>query len=103
MEGIGIGLGILAIAVAFLLVVGAFAAIAARGKHAVVCPGDGRPATVRSSGGNGVAVVLGGAEPRIAKCDRWPDRAGCAQGCVAELKAPPTFEQVDAVLRRRRA
>jgi hypothetical protein len=101
MEGIGIGLGIFAIAISFMLIVGAAAALAAREEHSVVCPADGKEATVHCSAADGVREVFGGPGPCIAACDRWPARMGCAQGCAAQLTAPPTRESVDALRRHR--
>jgi hypothetical protein len=100
MEGIGIGLGIVAIAIAYILILSAFAAAAARGKHSVVCPADGRTAMVRCRAVDGASGVFTGAPPHIARCDRWPERAGCAEACVRQLTAPPTVEQVQLAVRR---
>jgi len=92
MAGIEIGLVVVGIAVAYLLLVGVGATIAARARTTVVCPADGRQASVRCRAVDGVRGVFAGKEPRIGACDRWPERASCPQGCVAQLDAAPTVE-----------
>jgi len=103
MEGFGIGLGILAIALGFLIMVAIGGAVVARSKHAVACPRDGSLVVIRCRAAGGATYALGGRQLHVATCDHWPGRAGCPEGCVAQLTAAPTIESVEGVQRERRS
>jgi len=83
-----------------MLVVGLFAGVVlmrlaaalARyaGKRVITCPETHRPAGVtvdaRHAALSGLALHP---DLRLSDCSRWPERAGCGQECLAEIKVAP--------------
>jgi hypothetical protein len=56
----------------------------------VTCPENGETAAVRVDAANAVKEVLYGRENfHLNKCSRWPERADCGQGCLAQIEADP--------------
>ena len=48
-----------------------------RGRRVITCPENHRPA----------ATVFGRApELRLSECSRWPEKAGCGQECLSEIR-----------------
>jgi hypothetical protein len=61
-----------------------------RGARLITCPENRRPAGVRVDDGHAALTALKGTpELRLASCSRWPERAGCGQGCLAQIEAAP--------------
>jgi hypothetical protein len=61
-----------------------------RGRRLVSCPEDRCSAAVRVAAGDAAAESLGG-QPRLhlKACSHWPERAGCAQECLAQIENDP--------------
>jgi hypothetical protein len=54
-----------------------------RGQHEVLCPDNGKPATVEIRVLRGAMTsVLDDPEVFVRTCSRWPEKAGCDEGCV---------------------
>ncbi len=73
---------------------GAFLALRAflryRGKRVITCPETQQPAAVHVNAVAAARVaVLGKSNVRLDQCSRWPERAGCGQECLSEIKADP--------------
>ena len=52
----------------------------------VLCPRDGSPSLVKLDSWYAVRMhALGNPELLVGRCSRWPARAGCGQGCRAEM------------------
>jgi hypothetical protein len=61
-----------------------------RGQRVVTCPETRGPAGVTVDVGHAAATaVREKADVRLATCTRWPERADCNQGCVAQIEASP--------------
>jgi hypothetical protein len=56
-----------------------------RGRRMVICPETKQPAAVNVGASK---AALGGGF-RLSDCDRWPEREGCGQECLAEINAAP--------------
>lgn len=66
----------------------------------VHCPATGSAEAIRLHA-TGEALSLGlRAKPRVMACSLWPDRKGCAQGCLAEVKSSPEHCAMQLVLMR---
>lgn len=94
------GLVILAIlaagAIMVLLPVALTAFFEHRGPKKVVCPETGLPATVGVDAGHAARWAMFGLVRLSAQnCSRWPERIGCAQGCLT----PPAGEGAPAETR----
>lgn len=64
--------------------------LALSGDRVIVCPETHEPAGVTLERFRGALRALAGYEPlRVAGCSRWPERAGCAQECLREIRAAP--------------
>lgn len=61
-----------------------------RGERVVTCPETKRTAGVeldtRHAALTGIAAH---AHLRLSECSRWPERAGCGQGCISQIEAAP--------------
>ncbi|MCX6632517.1 MAG: hypothetical protein NTW28_33350 [Candidatus Solibacter sp.] len=58
-----------------------------RGQRVVTCPETKRPAGVAVDATHAVATVFGKApELRLSECTRWPEKAGCGQECLSEVR-----------------
>ena len=88
MTMLGAGLIILMIAfsaVGFLWVLPAWRAY--RGARTVTCPETGESATVQVDAARVAASAWGGVpDVRLKDCSRWPEKAGCGQDCLIELR-----------------
>lgn len=59
-----------------------------RGRHDVLCPENGKPATIRVRAIHGAMTsVLDDPEVFVRACSRWPEKKGCDQACVGSLNA----------------
>ncbi|HEX5856168.1 MAG TPA: hypothetical protein VFZ57_11165, partial [Thermoanaerobaculia bacterium] len=78
-------LGIAFSAVGFLWVLPAYRRY--RGKWVVTCPETCDPAGVEVDAARVAASAWGGRlDVRLKACSRWPEKAGCGQGCLAEVE-----------------
>jgi hypothetical protein len=58
-----------------------------RGQRIVTCPETQRPAGVVLDATHAAASAFGKApELRLSECSRWPEKAGCGQECLSEVK-----------------
>jgi hypothetical protein len=56
----------------------------------VSCPETMKEAIVRIQVARAIASTLsGGNELRLKSCSRWPEKRGCDQACLAQVKASP--------------
>jgi hypothetical protein len=61
-----------------------------RGTRIVTCPETRATAAVTVDVGHAaVAAVLEKADLKLGTCSRWPERAGCDQGCAAQIVEAP--------------
>ena len=59
-----------------------------RGARVVTCPETGCGAAVEIDRAHATRTfVVGETELRLTSCTQWPDRKGCAQGCVSQIEA----------------
>jgi hypothetical protein len=62
-----------------------------RGKRVITCPENHRPAGVVLDAAHAAATVFGKApELRLSECSRWPEKAGCGQECLSEVRESGT-------------
>lgn len=60
------------------------------GPKLITCPETHAPAAVKVALGRaGLAAIAGKERIELCQCSRWPERAGCDQACLPELKADP--------------
>ncbi|HZP64357.1 MAG TPA: hypothetical protein VFB28_13155 [Terriglobales bacterium] len=60
------------------------------GKMLVTCPETHKPAAVKvATGRAAMAAITGKEHIELSRCSRWPEREGCDQACLQELKADP--------------
>lgn len=58
-----------------------------RGNHLVSCPGDRQAACVKVDElGAAFHETWGEPGPVLKACSRWPERGGCDQGCLVQIK-----------------
>src|SRR5579859_3789023 len=70
-----------------------------RGTRVVRCPENRQLAAVEMSGWHTVLTALSGrALPHVRNCSRWPERAGCDQCCVREIRNAPAATLVETIL-----
>ena len=61
-----------------------------RGSRVVTCPENQNPAGVTLDSRFAMATALGTApQLRLDSCSRWPEKAGCGQECLSQIKASP--------------
>jgi hypothetical protein len=61
-----------------------------RGQRLVTCPETHKPAAVHVDVGKAVNKKLWGKEEiRLDQCSRWPEKKGCGQDCLSQLRAEP--------------
>jgi hypothetical protein len=85
----------------FFAIVAARAFMRYRGVRVVTCPETQQPAAVRVDAGHAaLSAAWDRTELRLEQCSRWPERAPCAQDCVAEVAAAPRDCLVRSVLAR---
>ena len=72
----------------FMVVRGGRAYWRARGKRLVTCPENHCAAAVElDAKGAGLKAFRGGTFLCLQDCSRWPEKQGCAQDCLSEVKA----------------
>jgi len=58
-----------------------------RGKRIITCPENRRPAGVAVDAMRAATTGIGKApELRLSECSRWPEKAGCGQECLSEVR-----------------
>jgi hypothetical protein len=58
-----------------------------RGRRIVTCPETHQPAGVRLAAAKVAAEsMIGAPHLELSACTRWPEKQGCAQDCLAQLK-----------------
>ena len=58
-----------------------------RGQRVVTCPETKQSAGVVVDATHAAATVFGKAlELRLSECSRWPEKAGCGQECLSEIR-----------------
>ena len=58
-----------------------------RGQRVITCPENHRPAGVVRDATHAAATVFGKTpELRLSECSRWPEKAGCGQECLSEVR-----------------
>jgi hypothetical protein len=58
-----------------------------RGQRVVTCPETKRPAGVAVNAAHAALTAFGKApELRLSECTRWPEKAGCGQECLGEIR-----------------
>jgi hypothetical protein len=61
-----------------------------RGKRVITCPEISQPAAVHVNALKAAReAVFGRTDIRLDQCSRWPERAGCGQECLSQIKADP--------------
>ena len=56
------------------------------GRHAVLCPDDGKPAVIQIRALHGaITSLVDDPESLIRTCSRWPAKSGCGQGCLRAI------------------
>ncbi len=61
-----------------------------RGKRVITCPETSQPAAVHVNALKAAReAVFGRTDIRLDQCSRWPERAGCGQECLSQIKADP--------------
>ena len=58
-----------------------------RGQRIIMCPENHRPAGVALDAGHAAATGFGRSpQLRLSNCSRWPEKAGCGQECLSEIR-----------------
>ncbi len=79
-----------AVAVAFELVRALRTYFKFRGKRIVSCPETHQPAGVRVAAGKAaLEAMVGSPHLSLSECSRWPEKEGCGQECLAQIKDAP--------------
>jgi hypothetical protein len=77
------------------------ALMAYRGIRVITCPQTSQAAAVELGAWRGaIHSVFGRPALRIHDCSGWPERRGCAQGCVREIAAAPADSLASHILAR---
>jgi hypothetical protein len=77
-------LGLLALGYVILPAVW-IAAVTDTAPRTVRCPESGSNVLVRLDPRRAIRSIFTSAPPKVAVCTRWPERQGCAQGCLWQL------------------
>lgn len=71
------------------------------GKMLVTCPETHKAAAVKIAAGRAAMAAIAGKEHlELSQCSRWPEREGCDQACLSELKKDPERHSVWAIAAR---
>jgi hypothetical protein len=57
-----------------------------RGQRVVTCPETQRPAGVVLDARHAASAFSKGPQLRLSECTRWPEKAGCGQECLSEVR-----------------
>src|SRR5579864_506912 len=70
-----------------------------RGMRVLTCPENRQPAAVELKGWHaGVGAVIGNPALQVRKCSRWPERAGCDQACIREVRTAPATGLIQTIV-----
>lgn len=70
-----------------------------RGKRVVTCPETHKAETVEVDAVEAaLSAVWEDSRLQLKTCSRWPERAGCDQGCVAQIQIAPHDTLATAIL-----
>ncbi|HEX9287682.1 MAG TPA: hypothetical protein VF999_10505 [Thermoanaerobaculia bacterium] len=91
-------LGVLAIGIVTVVLPVALTTLADhREPKSLPCPETGLSAIVQVDAGRAArAAIFGRVRLAVHNCSRWPERAGCGQGCVAPLVEAPVPPDANA-------
>ena len=86
-----IAIGILTLAaLVFGLAVALGAFVRFRGERIITCPENKQPAAVHINMARVAReALIGKLDLRLYQCSRWPERAGCGQDCLSQVKENP--------------
>jgi hypothetical protein len=71
------------------------------GKIVARCPETEKPAIVRIDAVHAATTDLfGNPELRVAGCSNWPERAGCAERCLAAVAGSPVASRLERIVAR---
>jgi len=91
-------LALAAVAVAYVvhrLAVGGSELRKLSGKMLVTCPETHKPAAVKVATGRAAIAAISGKERiELRRCSRWPEREGCDQACLTEIREDPESHAV---------
>src|SRR5215472_11255199 len=72
-----------------------------RGKRIITCPENHRPAAVSVAAGKAAAeATLRAPHLTLSECSRWPEKAGCGQECLSQIKDAPEACLVSNIVNR---
>ena len=61
-----------------------------RGKRIINCPENHQSAAVRVAAGKAaVEATFHAPNLKLSECSRWPEKAGCGQECLSQIKEAP--------------
>lgn len=61
-----------------------------RGQRVITCPENHQPAAVRVAAGKAaVESAIHAPHLNLSACSRWPEKAGCGQECLSQIKDNP--------------
>ena len=81
---------LIAAALVFGLAVSLGAYVRFRGERIITCPENKQPAAVHINMSKvAKEAFIGKLDVRLDQCSRWPERAGCGQDCLSQIKADP--------------
>lgn len=70
-----------------------------RGKRIISCPENHQPAAVRVAAGKAaVGAALHAPHLNLSECSRWPEKAGCGQECLSQIKDDPESCLVSSIV-----
>jgi hypothetical protein len=77
-------------AVAFELKRASRAYLKFRGERIITCPENHQPAAVRVAAGKAaLEATLHDPHLNLSECSRWPEKAGCGQECLSQIREDP--------------
>ena len=80
----------IAVAVVFELVRALRTYFKYRGKRIINCPENHQPAAVSVAAGKAaMEAALHAPHLNLSECSRWPEKAGCGQECLSQIKEAP--------------
>ena len=58
-----------------------------RGQRVVICPENQRQVVVSLNAAHAASTSFGGSpDLRLSECTRWPEKAGCGQQCLSQIR-----------------
>ncbi|HYL84919.1 MAG TPA: hypothetical protein VE263_11840 [Candidatus Angelobacter sp.] len=72
-----------------------------RGKRIITCPENHQAAAVSVAAGSAaVEAFLHAPHLNLSECSRWPEKAGCGQECLSQIKESPEACLVSHIVNR---